>query len=88
MTDMITEVDDAWPGVFARWEDAADDYALRPRPSRAPVIGAVPAPMSPMVPMPVTPHWSPGWSPLLPYDDLFDMDIDLFADTIVMREDL
>ena len=87
-TGMVTEPDDHWPGVFSRWEEALDDYLARPRPSQAPAIGAAPMPLSPMVPMPATPHWSPGWSPLLPYDDVFDMDIDLFEDTLVMREDL
>ena len=108
-TDMITEMDDAWPGIFDRWEAAVDDFALRPRPSRAPAqlaIGAAPLPATPEgirlpaspplalqlfgIPAPATPPWSPGWSPLLPYDDVFDMDIDPFEETLcfVRREDL
>ena len=96
--DMVTEQDDPlsapavfWPGVFERWEAAVDDFQLRPRPSQAPAIGAAPMPMTPPLPMPLTPHWSPGWSPLLPYDDLYEMDIDPFLmdDTLrVEREDM
>lgn len=88
---MVTEPDDVWPVIFAHWEEAADDFARRPRPSQAPAIGAAPAAMTPPLPMPVTPHWSPGWSPLLPYDDQFDMDIDPFlmdSTMVVNREDM
>lgn len=104
-TDMVVEPDDVWPTIFDRWEASADDFALRPRPSRRPgeVIGAVPPPATPegiripptpmalqLFGMPTTPHWSPGWSPLLPYDDVFDMDIDPLEETLcfVRREDM
>ena len=77
----------AWGTIFQRWESAVDDFQLRPRPSRAPAIGA--APMSPPLPMPETPHWSPGWSPMLPFNDVFDMDVDPFLDDETLgREDL
>lgn len=90
--DMVTDPDDIWPTIFERWEEASDDFARRPRPSQAPAIGAAPAaPMTPPRPMPATPHWSPGWSPLLPFDDLYEMDIDPFLqdETLVIdRDDL
>lgn len=94
--DMVTEVDDElfpplddWR-MTHRWIQDDVEYAARPRPSQAPAIGAAPMPMTPPLPAPATPHWSPGWSPLLPFDDIFDMDTDPFMleDTIVCREDL
>lgn len=118
---MIDEPDDepstftrmhSWRSIGQRWEQDAEGFMYRPRPSRnpdIPAIGAAPVPMSPMVPVPltplairlwgdpspaspvpVTPHWSPGWSPMLPYDDLFDMDVDPFLEeeTLVHRADM
>lgn len=81
---------DTFASLTTRWSYDAEAFEHRPRPSQAPAIGAAPVARSPLVPMPETPHWSPGWSPLLPFDDVFDMDIDPFLldNTIVDREDL
>ena len=100
-TGMVNEPDDVWPAIFDRWHDDAFQFAHRPRPTRAPVIGAVPPPMTPegirlpsspplaleLFGLPTSPHWSPGWSPLLPYDDLFDMDIDPLEETLIVRRE-
>ena len=78
-----------------RWEEDSEGFMYRPRPSVAPtvpVIGLAPAfiPMTPPLPAPETPHWSPGWSPLLPFNDVFDMDTDPFLndDTLVVDRDV
>lgn len=81
--------------LTSRWEADVDEFVRRPRPSSSLAIGAAPTPevflpRTPPLPAPGTPMWSPGWSPMLPFESDFEMDIDPFMqdELSINREDL